>query len=69
LITGWRFDNELMHLQCHMQANIIGVLKPFLAFVSSFQPCVAHNMLIFMLDLWFKNMQLIDAFVGLELTM
>jgi hypothetical protein len=56
-----------MQLQHHMHVNIIGVLKTFLAFVSSFWPHVIHNMLIFMLDLWFKNLQLIHDFVGLEL--
>jgi hypothetical protein len=50
-----------------MWAKVIGVLKPFLAFTSSFQPCATHNMLVFMLDSWFKNLQLIHDFVGIEL--
>jgi len=58
-----------MHLGRHMLIEVIGVLKPFLAFTSSFQPCVIHNMLIFMLDPQFKNLHLIHDFVGLELAM
>jgi hypothetical protein len=50
-----------------MQAKIIGVLKPFLAFASSFQTYHAHNMLVFMLDPHFKSPQLIKDYVGLEL--
>jgi hypothetical protein len=34
-----------------MQVEIIGVLKPVLAFASSFQPHDVHNMIILMLDL------------------
>jgi hypothetical protein len=41
----------LMHLGCRMPIEVIGVLKPFLAFTSSFQPCAIHNMLVFMLDM------------------
>jgi hypothetical protein len=41
------FDSELLHHGYRMQAKIIGVLKPFLAFASSFQTCHAHNMLVF----------------------
>jgi hypothetical protein len=33
-----------------MQAKVISVLKPFLAFVSSFQPRHVHNMLVLMLE-------------------
>jgi hypothetical protein len=50
------FDDELMHLGHHKWVEVIGVLKPLLAFVSSFQPCAAHNMLVIMFDLRFKNM-------------
>jgi hypothetical protein len=45
-----------MHLGHYMQVEIIGVLKPFLAFASSFQPRAIHNMLLLMLDLQFKNL-------------
>jgi hypothetical protein len=45
------------------------VLKPFLAFASSFQTCHAHNVLVFMLHPHFKNPQLIKDYVGLELAM
>jgi hypothetical protein len=33
-----------------MEVEIIGVLKPFLAFASSFQLHVVHNMIILMFD-------------------
>jgi hypothetical protein len=52
-----------------MQGKVIGVLKPFLAFVSSFQPRHVHNMLVFMLEPHFKNLQSIKNYVGLELAM
>ncbi len=38
-----------------MQIEVIGVLKFFLAFASSFQPHDVHNILVFMLDSCFKN--------------
>ncbi len=52
-----------------MQAEIISVLKPFLAFASSFRPCHVHNMLILIFDLCFKNLELIRDYVNLELAM
>ncbi len=52
-----------------MRAKVIGVLKPFLAFTSSLQPSTTHNMLIFMFDSWFNNLQFIHDFVGIELAM
>jgi hypothetical protein len=52
-----------------MQAKVISVLKPFLAFASSFWPCHVHNMLILILDLRFKNLELIKDYVDLELAM
>jgi hypothetical protein len=53
-----------------MQVEVISVLKPFLAFASSFQPHVIHNMIILMLDLQLKNLYLIWDYVGLiELAM
>jgi hypothetical protein len=33
-----------------MQAKVIGVLRPFLTLASSFQPHVAHKMLVLMFD-------------------
>jgi len=53
------FDLEFIHLGHCMQAEIIGVLRLFLTFVSSFQPQAIHNMLVLMLDLHFKKVQLI----------
>jgi hypothetical protein len=67
--VSWKAYDELMHLGCHMQAKVIGLLKPFLAFTSSFQPCATHNMLVFMFDSWFKNLHFIHDFVGIQLAM
>ncbi len=47
-----------------IQNEVIGVLKRFLAFASSFQPRYAHNMMVFMFDPRF-----IRDYVGLELAM
>jgi hypothetical protein len=49
-----------------MKSKVIITLKPFMAFTSSLQPWIAHNMLIFMSDPHFKNLQLIQDYVGLE---
>ncbi len=48
---------------------MITVLKPFFAFASSIQFQSAHNMLVLMLDPCFKNLQLIQNYVGLEVVM
>jgi hypothetical protein len=63
------FDFELLDLKYQMQIEIIGALKLFLAFASSFQPRHVHNMLVIMLGPHFKSLQLIGDYVGLELTM
>jgi len=52
-----------------MQARVIGVLKHFLAFTSSFQPCHVHNMLVLIIDLHFMNLEHIRDYVDLELAM
>jgi hypothetical protein len=52
-----------------MQAEVINVLKPFLAFTSSLQPYHVHNMLVIILDLCFMNLGLIRDYVDLELAM
>jgi hypothetical protein len=52
-----------------MQAIIIGVLKFFLAFASSFQPCHVHNMLVLIIDLHFINLEHIRDNANLELAM
>jgi hypothetical protein len=40
------------------------VLKPFLDFMDSFKLSKAHNMLVLMLDPWFKDLSLVGDFVG-----
>lgn len=52
-----------------MWVEIFSVLKPFLAFASSFQHHAIHNMLVLMPNLQFKNLQFIYDFVGFELAM
>ncbi len=47
----------------------MNVLKTFLAFTPSFQPCNAYNILVFLLDLSLKNLQLIQDYVGLKMVM
>jgi hypothetical protein len=50
------FDCKLLHLGHHMKSEVTNVLKPILAFAFSFQTCNAHNILVLMLDPWFKNL-------------
>ncbi len=52
-----------------MQIEVIGVLRQFLTFASSYQPQAIHNMLVLMLDLCSEKFQLIWNYVGLELIM
>jgi hypothetical protein len=63
------FDFELLDLGYQMQTEVIGALKLFLAFASSFQPRHVHNILVIMLGPHFKNLQLIGDYFGLELAM
>jgi hypothetical protein len=44
-----------MHLGHHMSSEVIGVLRSFMAFASSFQRCVVQNMLVLMFDQHFKT--------------
>jgi len=44
-----------MYLGICMWIEVINVLK-LLAFASPYPPNIAHNVLVFMLDPWFKNL-------------
>jgi hypothetical protein len=46
-----------------MNSHVIDVLTPFLRFSSSYIDAKAHNMLIIMLDLCFKNIKVIQDYV------
>jgi hypothetical protein len=53
---------KLFDFNIHIQVVI--VLKPFLDFMNNFKLSKAHNMLMWMLDLWFKNLNLVGEYVG-----
>jgi hypothetical protein len=53
------FDIKFIHLGHCMQIEVIGVLRQFLTFASSYQPQAIHNMLVLMLDLCSEKFQLI----------
>jgi len=44
--------------------KVINILTLFLTFISTYNQAKAHNMLIIMLDLCFKNMKVILVFIG-----
>ncbi len=61
----WRnFDSKLLKFKLKMNSQVINVLTPFLAFLSSYINAKAHNMLSSMLDPCFKNMKVIRDCVG-----
>jgi hypothetical protein len=47
-----------------MNSHVIDVLTPFLTFSSSYIDVKAHNMLVIMLDLCFKNIKVIQDYVN-----
>ncbi len=44
--------------------EVMVILAPFLSFTTTYTPSKAHNMLVLMLDLHFKCMDVVKAFVG-----
>jgi len=58
------FEFELGVLRVHMVVEVQVVLTPFLAFTSSYNANKVHNMLALMLDLHFKPLDVVKAFVG-----
>ncbi len=58
------FENELGAQHVCMMAKVLAILAPFLAFTSSYNSSMAHNMLALILDLWFKSLNVVKAFVG-----
>jgi hypothetical protein len=51
-----------------MALEVINVLKPFLAFVVTFNVALAHNMCALQLDPRFKGSQCIMEYVGMDKT-
>jgi hypothetical protein len=58
------FENKLRALQVSMVVEVQAILAPFLAFTYSYNVNKAHNMLALILDLWFKSLNAVKAFVG-----
>jgi hypothetical protein len=58
LIRG-DFDLEFHEFKLKVMMQIINILSSFLAFVSFYNQNKAHNMLVIMLGLCFKNMKVI----------
>jgi hypothetical protein len=56
-------EYKLGALQVHMMTKVQVVLVPFLALKSSYNASKAHNMLTLMLDLHFKSVNVVNAFV------
>jgi hypothetical protein len=50
----------------NMHIQVVIVLKPFLDFTNNFKLSKARNMLTLMLDLWFKDLNLVGEYVGQE---
>jgi hypothetical protein len=49
-------------LTCENQVTIF--FRPFLDFMDTFKLVKAHNMFVFMLDLWFNNLNTLEDHVG-----
>jgi len=47
-----------------MNSHVIDVLTPFLTFSSFYIDAKAHNMLVIMLDLCFKNIKVIQDYMN-----
>ncbi len=63
LIRG-DFDLELQDFKLRMMRQVINILSLFLAFSSIYNQAKAHNMLATMFDPHFKNMKIIQDFMG-----
>ncbi len=55
---------KVKQLGANMQLQVAIMLRPFLNFMDSFKLFKAHNMLAFMLDPWFKDLNLVRNYVG-----
>jgi hypothetical protein len=57
---------KLFSVNMHIQVVI--VFRPFIDFMNNFKLSKVHNMLMLMLDLWFKDLNLVGEYVGQEAT-
>lgn len=55
---------KVKQLGVSMWEQVTIILTPFLDFMDSFKHSQDHNMLALMLDLWFKDLNLIGDYVG-----
>lgn len=58
----FKFELEIPYMWMAIQA--MNALQPFLSFASTFESHRTHNMLDFILDPMYKNLQYITNFVG-----
>ncbi len=55
---------KMKQLNANMQRQVTIVLRPFLDFMYFFNPPKAHNMVVLMLDPWFKDLSVMVDYVG-----
>ncbi len=55
---------KVKKIGAYMRKQVAHVLKPFLDFMDCFKLFKAHNMVLFMLDPWFKDLKLMGDYVG-----
>jgi hypothetical protein len=55
---------KVKKLGANMQEQVVHVLRPFLDFMDCFKLSKVHNMVVIMLDPWFKNLSLVGDYVG-----
>lgn len=47
-----------------MNYKILGIINPFISFLHEFKMNKAHNVVVLMLDLMFKNLQMVSSNFG-----
>jgi len=62
-----QFDTKLLLLTNRMWLEVNHVLAPFLDCLHEFDPKKAHMMLTLMLDPWFKDLSIINNYVGRDM--
>jgi hypothetical protein len=55
---------KVKKLSANMQKQVAILLRPFLDFMDCFKLSKVHNMVIFMLDLQFKDLNIVGDYVG-----
>lgn len=59
---------EVKLFGANMHIHVVIVFRPFLDFMNNFKLSKARNMLMLMLDIWFKDFNLVGEYVGQEAT-